>query len=496
MAQFNYSARAGEYDGAGASLSPLTAQIGAFSFFRIEGHLGREASAAVSEIEATIKTSNLPFLVRSVLLGGDRPKIVVKPPIRYTDLNRLHYILRQDLSQQLDDVVTHNTTFRTEVNAAIDRKDVVDAPVTGGFPSIKAFADAKQTGISDAAGKAKAKLNVGYAEYRKAATWQGDVKQTVTHAAELKYYLGGVARTEFATPVDSLVSNNHVLWVDWLDRVIQDKDDKEDDKLLFANFIQQHPSAEHFGGVGRGGTFVLVYNSAGIVIGDVALPYRWAETAEPPPAEPPLPRPDVKPPIVIDKGVRIVPALDNVIASRIDVRLADFKTTAVDPIRDQGINFQKNYVQALKDSVAVTGKFSPTTSVPLPGVKDSTLDTKVRETQDMVFKVDEIQKQLIDPTLDATKRTDLENQLTAARKDLATSVTDTAKYVSTTPTLDARTDSAVAITVISDAMSKLSHDQATSVATTVKTDLAGAVAAKPEVKTMIGGMLKVRGFTN
>jgi len=499
MAAFNYSARAKEYGGKGAALAPLTAQIGQYSFFRIEGHLGHPIAAAVADIEKAIATNNLPFVVRAVLLGAERPKIVVKPPIRYTHLHRLHYLVRQDLSQQLDDVMAHNDTFKKEVDAAIDKKLVSDAQPGAGVPSIKTFAAQKQAGVADAAGKAKAKLNQGYADYKKAPAWQGDMKQTVTHATELKFHLGDVARTEFATPVDSLVTNNHMLWVDWLDRIIQTHDDKEDDKLIYANFIKDHPAAEHFAGVPRGGTFVLVYDGNGTVVADLTLPYWWPEHADAPPAEPPLPRPDIKPPIVIDKGVRILPALDNLIEERVNVRLVDFKAVNIDPLAKQTLDFPKNYVQAFKDSVDLMGSVVPRGAGPGvptgPVVKDPRLDIQVRDMQAKAGKVDQLRKMIMDPAIDAPKRTELEGQLKSAERELSTAIIDSSKYIATAD-IDARTDGVAAMAVVSDAFSKLGNEAATTVANRVKADVdAAGAAAKPQAKTMITGVLRGRGFT-
>src|SRR5207237_1066322 len=102
MDAWNYSYNAFLYGAQGGALHPLTSQIGRFSFFRIEGHLGRNVSAALADLQGLIAANNLPFTVRSVLLGTDKTK-VVKPPIRYGDLHRIHYLLRQDVYYQLGD---------------------------------------------------------------------------------------------------------------------------------------------------------------------------------------------------------------------------------------------------------------------------------------------------------------------------------------------------------------------------------------------------------
>ena len=61
------------------------------------------------------------------------------------------------------------------------------------------------------------------------------------------------------------------------DNLIDHNDAKEDDKLLFSSFIAAHPALEHFGGVARGGTFVLAYDDNANVVADFMLPYYAAD---------------------------------------------------------------------------------------------------------------------------------------------------------------------------------------------------------------------------
>jgi hypothetical protein len=69
MDAFNYSYNADAYGAQGGSANPLTSQIGAFSFFRIEGHLGQSLSTATSAISGLIQSRNLPFAVLTATLG-------------------------------------------------------------------------------------------------------------------------------------------------------------------------------------------------------------------------------------------------------------------------------------------------------------------------------------------------------------------------------------------------------------------------------------------
>jgi hypothetical protein len=310
----------------------------------------------------------------------------------------------------------------------------------------------------------------------------------------MKYNLAPVARTEFATPVDSLTTNNHMLWVDWLDRIIQTKDTAEDDKLLFPTFLKNHPAAEHFGGVARGGTFVLLYDGNGIIVGDVSLPYWWPETAQPQPAEPTLPRPDIKPPILIDKGIRILPRVDDLVAKNIDLKLVDFKKFEIDPIKVQTQEFGTNYIKAIKDSLNVFSFTAPNRSVApsIPQVADPQLGIFLNDMQSKMNKAEQVQQLILDPNTDPGMRETLTAQLKATQSEIEKAVIDTSNYVATAK-IDAGTDGVAAMNITSQAFQKLSNDSAAKVAKQVTTNIQSAGAAvQAPIKLMIGGMIGLR----
>ncbi|HTJ96280.1 MAG TPA: hypothetical protein VL381_02335, partial [Rhodocyclaceae bacterium] len=64
-------------------------QIGAYDFFRIEGHFSQKIDNVMVVLKTEIEKQNLPITVRAILLHNDKKKIKVRPP-RYTDLHRFH----------------------------------------------------------------------------------------------------------------------------------------------------------------------------------------------------------------------------------------------------------------------------------------------------------------------------------------------------------------------------------------------------------------------
>ena len=69
MDSYNYSYNANLYDAQGGAANPLESQIGKFSFFRIEGHLGQSLKTVFSAIYNMINSSNLPFSVLAAKMG-------------------------------------------------------------------------------------------------------------------------------------------------------------------------------------------------------------------------------------------------------------------------------------------------------------------------------------------------------------------------------------------------------------------------------------------
>jgi hypothetical protein len=359
----NYSYNAPSYGAQGAAANPLDAQIGKFSFFRIEGYLGGNVETVISRIESEIKSKNLPFTVRSIFLGKDQTRVVKKPGIRYSDLHRFHYLLRQDTYHQLNEVVQFSDKFKQEVNRN----------VTGEINATSLIRDAEQSNATVAknAEFVKTKLSRSYAGYKADSSWQPDLEATVTAASQFKFNIGDVVKTEFATPFDTLIGSTHTQWLDWLDEIIKKKDETEDEKLLFANFISKNSGLEHFAGVTRGGTFVLVYDSNNTVVADFMLSYYLEDKVEVVPDEPVLTKPPIRPNFVVNQGIRVIPSFDK--------RFIDFKGI-IEPEFTKKFDLQQKYFDIYKGFIDTsTGIFNAAGNIKRQKFTDPILDVQVRE---------------------------------------------------------------------------------------------------------------------
>ena len=368
--------------------------------------------------------------VRSVLLGQDKTKVVKKPAIRYSDLHRFHYLLRQDAYHQLNEVKQFSDTFKKQV----------DQNVTGesNANSLKRDAEQRNTTVTQKAEAVAAKLNRNYAAYKTDISWQPELAETVTAASQFKLNIGDVVKTEFTTPFDTLIGNTQIQWLDWLDQIIKKKDEAEDEKLLFTNFISQNPGMEYFAGVVRGGTFVLVYNSSNTVIGDFMLSYYCEEKIEVAPEEPPLVKPTIRPDFVVNQGIRVLPSIpkrltDFIQAPEFNRRLADFTT---EPTFTQKLDQQQKYFDIFTRYVdSTTNIFSNVSKERLQGVvvknTNPELDLQVREAALKREKVAYMKQKINQPNLTDEDRKIAQEKANQAEIELAESLQKTADYIAT-----------------------------------------------------------------
>jgi hypothetical protein len=306
-----YSYHAASYAPAGsAAANPLGFQIGRASFFRVEGVIGKPVQTAIDAVEALIRDRNLPFIVRAVLLGSTRTKVVKKRPgRRINPLHHVHQVIRKDASERLLDAETFTSRYSAEVVRAADANEIYHVDEAAERLSLRSTAVAKGSEVVTSAARARTKAGGTYSQYRAvAAPLQADISTTVQAGADLVHQVSAVAATGFVTPLDSLMAGVQSSWLPWLDEIVDWQDGKADGKLLFSTFLAEHPQAEHFGGVARGGTLVLVHEEVNnTVVAEVMLPYSWEE--EPVDEdEPVLQAPRPAPPAVVKQPpVRVVP---------------------------------------------------------------------------------------------------------------------------------------------------------------------------------------------
>ena len=422
---FNLGYRSAAWAQSERARAPLAFAVGAHDFFRVEGHLGRPVEEVNKELKALIASHNLPFETHAVLLHNDRSRIKVRPGIRYTDLHRLHYLVRQDVATRLEDSARFGEKYLADVNEAVTQRQVIGS-TDNGESVVGAARSARDAVASTMSIAAPALAHASYGAYRAdAATnerWKASYASTLDAVGNARINLGNLSRADFTSPFDTLMATNQPHWIDWLDGLIQAGDDRADDKLLFASFVPRHAGIDHLGGAWRGGTFVLVYDDGGRVVADFALAYPCAEDDSPEPVEPPLTRPPYRPPVIIDKGIRVIPSIGKLLDDRfVGVRAEFQKDLTVQSANIEGLVkgafVQKSAVTTIQGKDVKTG--------------DLLLDHLVRDVSAKQARVQELTDLAGQPDLQGDVREQVMARLKDAQVELATAVGDVTTRVVT-----------------------------------------------------------------
>jgi hypothetical protein len=492
MAAFNYSYNGDLYRAQGGASNPFGSQIGRFSFFRIEGHLGQEVTAVQKSLEGEIRSRNLPIAVQAVLLGADR-STAVKPPLRYTDLHRFHHLVRNDVFHQLNEVDQFSKSFKAQVDEAVDKGIVRDTAPESDGPTVKKTAEARNRAVTSNAATAKSKLNKNYSTYQQDHSWTADLSTAIDAATQFKADLGTVVKTDFVTPFDSVITNRNILWLEWLDNIIGDKQAAEEERLLWSTYIALHPGLEHYAGVMRGGTFVLVYDDNKSVVGDFMLPYTCCDIPEPEPEQGVMEPPKTKPPVTVG-GIKIIPSLDKFVEDKLKI----FKPSqGINPELDLKFQSLLDSMVNIKSSLDVASKALERAGTALPGrtgpgplIADPFLNMQVREIENKRQKVEFLRDQLLQPNLTREAAALTESQLKAAESDVAKTFESTARYISTSG-IDVSTGSG-GFTAMSTLFSTLGALKEPNALKTARGGLkkVGGETDKPELKNMINNILK------
>ncbi len=445
LGNHNLGYRAAEYNGSPRARDPLAGSIAAHPFFRVEGHLGRPVSEVSAELKQQIADHNLPFEVHAVLAHNRKDRISVRPAIRYTDLHRFHYLLRQDVSLRLDESDSFSEKYVSNLRIAVDNQDIPEQTESGVF--VLAAATTARSAVGSLTAQAKPALDKQtYSAYRSSTEetrWNNGISETLRSVGTARANLGKLSRSDFVSPIDSLMQTTHPMWLDWLDDLIAAKDDKADDKLLLSRFATDHPGLDHLGGAWRGGTLVLVYDDSQRVIADFTLAYPCAEADEPEPVEPPLVRPPLRrPPLDIDP-IKVIRPMDLVVSTLVGSAVASRFETAKGELAADLKAVQTDLKSKLETQSAsieglVKGAFSTreaTAAATLPGKGIATGDAVL----DQLVKDVDYRRQRVQSLVELTSRGDLSEAsrtqaltlLAKAQSELGDSVAETTAHVVT-----------------------------------------------------------------
>lgn len=472
--RYNYSVHAAGYGAQGAAAAPLDSCLGGKDFFRIEGHLGKNFTAVLRTLQVQIRSHNLPFAVHGVLLGGSRNNLLGRRGAGYTDLNRLHYLSRQELAHRLTDVRQFSGSFKQGVDNAVASGTVKNDVLGNDGSTVRNLAASKDSTVTQKAQSAETKLNRSYAQFAADPSWMTDVNDAAINAGQFKYELGKVVKTEFVTPFDGLIADVRIDRINWLDVLIRDKDERADNENLFSNFIARHPGLESTGGVLRGGTFILLYDTAGTVAGDLMLSYHYQPEPDEAPAEPPLTRPQLPRDWIIDRGIKINPSLDNVLVGRLDLfkRDLDKEISTRFDLSKIYTDIYKESLVLVKDLYTIDPKGGRVSDLKHDKFGDAYLDVLARDAHSKQELIRTLDDKLADPAVAQDDRVRFAEEKVRYETELARDIGRIAKYAADSD-LDVTpgTDGYRAVQVLNESMGTIAGN--TRLMAGVKDELAG-----------------------
>jgi len=318
------------------------------------------------------------------MLGTDEAKIIHSLHIS-ADLLRLHQIARHALADELDNAAEFGAKFFEKAPDVIKTKDLSDDE-----KKTLNLATATSQKVKEAAQQAANSLRQPFKSYDK-DKWQSNANAAEDYAADFKINLGNIIKTDFTSPYDSIIGSNLRKWLKHIDFVTEEDKKVAASKLVFNSFIAQHPGLEHFAGVCRGGTFVLVYDESNQVIADFMLPYRWADI-EAPVTEEKLPASTVslQPPYVTRPPIRIEPKIEPPDPSR-DPRVLELFNRVKGEIE---VNAQMKVLATTQEAFAILSRQSAETNPSLPNAKQAQFNRKLEGLRSATSKLGAVQKLL------------------------------------------------------------------------------------------------------
>jgi hypothetical protein len=240
-------------------------------FYRIEGHLGRTLAEVETELKRLRGEFNLAFQILSIQIEDD-PDLVVRPPIRFLDIESLFHHHTLDLKLRLKDAESFTEVISREAGKA---------PETS-------VSKEKAAAVSNASGQLKLsiastreKLPGTFAEFSKQANvtnFNLAITDTAQKGVQVNLLAYDFAKYSPVTPTDRLVRPEALSQFGHLFDLLKNRELKVRQRSIFQKFIEANPGAEHLGGVPAGGTFVLVYSASSeankrLVKADFCLPY-------------------------------------------------------------------------------------------------------------------------------------------------------------------------------------------------------------------------------
>ncbi len=412
---------------------PLLRRLNKYEFFRIEGVIGKSFQAIESSIKNLIRKHHLPFSVIGVLVEGSYLK-VIKPIFRPAPgLKNLSYLLKKDLSYQLQDVSKFSRQFKDKVIEHAKVEEIRE----GDIADLETLVSSRDTEIKRATDSAISLLKKATMTSAEQKIFKSNISTAIKTAGMFKNDVSKVSSTHYPTYFDQLIVNRTPAWVDWIDLIDKEEEKKQTEKHLLPNFVNAHPGLELMSGVPRGGTFVMLYNSDGTVIGSGMLSH-YIEPKTEVTVRPELP--EQEPPFlgIPIPGIKVIPSLD----FSLDKKFTDYDKRVSLKINQEIQLQQPAYTNVLKDSLGIVRELY-TTNVKTSDIKvDETVNVRDTKVEAALENLAEIEKEIsvFDKRILTTRDLSLKQQLirekAQAQEKMADSILELASHLTETESTD------------------------------------------------------------
>lgn len=241
-----------------------------FPFYRIEGHIGRDWQEVRKNLLRQIGSDRLPIKVLFLQLeqkGEWREELEQYVPEYLTMLyGLLRDIVRDYLKESAEQVEEAGKKMKIAAETEDDDSGTYRVAASSGKERADKFVN-KAKGVKELLAKSLIEVDLD--------SLQLEVIEAVKDAGDYQEKAGTIAKAANTTPVENLINGTATKQMLLLNKLLKEKRERIIRSIWFSSFLALHPGLEHFAGVERGGTFIVVYShDSGEVVADFCLPYR------------------------------------------------------------------------------------------------------------------------------------------------------------------------------------------------------------------------------
>jgi len=255
---------------------PLAYNIDKYSFFRIEGHIGKTYDNAYTTIDNLRKQYDLPFDIAGVQLQKEKIRFIPPKAIKPGLLDVLYDKEKLLLGTKLDFIKKYNDAIAVNLP---DDNELSQPAITkeyGDPRALKNMVLTKKLELENQITNAKTLLAKPVSETAGKVDWDDMHINMANAGAQINKNSKLFTAAAYRSPIENLAILEQPKTLLWLGDLLIKQKQQVEDGYIFSNFLKQNPSMLHNAGVCKGGTFILVYEKTGdveTVVADFYLPY-------------------------------------------------------------------------------------------------------------------------------------------------------------------------------------------------------------------------------